>query len=349
MASIADAKGLRLSARHPLMPRGLAPGETSRRGFPRSPSCGLPRKPAPYRRPREGTFPKRASSPSRTSPNPGSWPFFGHLDEGEWGSSSASRVSCQGVIMFGLFRRRTTIIAEGLKIVGSVTAEGLVEVNGHIEGDLHCTSLVISPKASIVGGVEADRIVVNGRVEGPIRGGEVVLKAHAHVVGDIQHQTLAVEFGRLFRRALGARAGNQCAADREVRRQAAERARGRRARVRLRLCGLSGIGISGAGAPQRAPSLPLMGRESRSSLSATGGVEGSAIWSPPPRLRLLAKSDLPTRGRYAKRSAPCSRSPLAGSARAVSRVEGGQTQSGVTRKDSPLTLSAVRLARTALK
>ena len=165
--------------------------------------------------------------------------------------------------MFGLFRRRTTIIGEGLKIVGSVTAEGLVEVNGHIEGDLHCTSLVILPKASIVGGVEADRIVVNGRVEGPIRGGEVVLKAHAHVVGDIQHQTLAVELGRPFGRALGARAGDQCAADREVRRQAAERARGRRARVRLRLRGLSGIGVSRAGAPQRAPSLPLIGSGSR--------------------------------------------------------------------------------------
>ena len=226
------------------MPRGLAPGETSRRGFPRSPSCGLPRKPAPYRRPREGTFRKRASSPSRTSPNPGSCPFSATWMRGSGGPVTRKGVSRQGVIMFGLFRRRTTIIAEGLKIVGSVTAEGLVEVNGHIEGDLHCTSLVISPKASIVGGVEADRIVVNGRVEGPVRGGEVVLKAHAHVVGDIQHQTLAVEFGRLFRRALGARAGNQCAADREVRRQAAQRARGRRARVRLRLCGVGGLYLS---------------------------------------------------------------------------------------------------------
>ena len=98
----------------------------------------------------------------------------------------------------GMFRRRGTIIAEGLKIVGSVTAEGLVEVNGHIEGDLHCTSLVVSPKASISGGVEADRVVVNGLVEGPIRGGEVVLKSHAHVVGDIQHQSLAIEAGAYF-------------------------------------------------------------------------------------------------------------------------------------------------------
>lgn len=100
--------------------------------------------------------------------------------------------------MFSLFRRRGTIIAEGLKIVGSVTAEGLVEVNGHIEGDLHCTSLVVSPKAAISGGIEAERVVVNGRVEGPIRGGEVLLKSHAHVVGDIQHSSLAVEKGAYF-------------------------------------------------------------------------------------------------------------------------------------------------------
>jgi cytoskeletal protein CcmA (bactofilin family) len=99
--------------------------------------------------------------------------------------------------MFGS-KNRGTVIAKGLKIVGTVTAEGLVEVNGHIEGDLHCTSLVVSPKAAITGGIEAEKVVVNGRVEGPIRGGEVLLKSHAHVVGDIQHQSLAVEKGAYF-------------------------------------------------------------------------------------------------------------------------------------------------------
>jgi len=99
--------------------------------------------------------------------------------------------------MFG-FGPKGTIIAEGLKIVGSVTAEGLVEVNGQIEGDLHCTSLIISPQASIAGGIMAEKIVVNGRVEGPIVGGEVVLKSRAHVVGDIKHQSLAIESGAYF-------------------------------------------------------------------------------------------------------------------------------------------------------
>ncbi|MGZ5916638.1 MAG: bactofilin family protein, partial [Methyloceanibacter sp.] len=90
--------------------------------------------------------------------------------------------------MFG--KDRGTVIAEGLKVVGSVTAEGLVEVNGHIEGDMHCTSLVVAPQAFITGGIQAERVVVNGRVEGPIHGGEVILKSRAHVVGDIQHKSL---------------------------------------------------------------------------------------------------------------------------------------------------------------
>jgi cytoskeletal protein CcmA (bactofilin family) len=57
-------------------------------------------------------------------------------------------------------RHRGTVIAKGLKIVGSVTAEGLVEVNGHIDGELHCTSLIISRGAQVNGTVAADRIVV---------------------------------------------------------------------------------------------------------------------------------------------------------------------------------------------
>jgi cytoskeletal protein CcmA (bactofilin family) len=99
--------------------------------------------------------------------------------------------------MFGL-RRNGTVIAEGLKIIGSVTAEGLVEVNGQIEGEIHCSSLVISPGALVTGTISAERVVVDGRVEGPIQGGEVTLKSRAHVIGDIHHQSLAIEKGAYF-------------------------------------------------------------------------------------------------------------------------------------------------------
>ena len=96
------------------------------------------------------------------------------------------------------FRRRGTVIAEGLKIVGGVTAEGLVEVNGQVDGELHCTSLILSRKAHVTGSVTAERVVVDGRVEGPIQAADVVLKSHAHVVGDIHHRSLAIESGAYF-------------------------------------------------------------------------------------------------------------------------------------------------------
>ena len=91
-----------------------------------------------------------------------------------------------------------TVIAKGLKIVGTVTAEGLVEVNGRVDGELHCTSLVISRGAHVAGTIAAGRVVVDGRVEGPIQGGDVILKSKAHVVGDIHHQSLSIESGAFF-------------------------------------------------------------------------------------------------------------------------------------------------------
>ena len=65
--------------------------------------------------------------------------------------------------MFGS-KQRGTVIPKGLKIVGSVTAEGLVWVNGQIDGELHCTYLVIDKGAHISGTVSAERVIVDGKV-----------------------------------------------------------------------------------------------------------------------------------------------------------------------------------------
>jgi cytoskeletal protein CcmA (bactofilin family) len=106
-------------------------------------------------------------------------------------------------------KQRGTVIAKGLKIVGSVTAEGLVEINGQIEGEIHCTSLIVSRGAHVSGTIAAERVVVDGAVEGPIQGGEVILKSQAHVVGDIHHQSLSIESGAYFDgRSMQSRAAN---------------------------------------------------------------------------------------------------------------------------------------------
>jgi len=99
--------------------------------------------------------------------------------------------------MFGS-RQQGKVIARGLKIAGSVTADGLVWVDGQIDGELQCTSLVIDRGAHISGTVAAERIVVDGKVEGPIKGAEIILKSRAEVTGDIHYQSLVIEGGALF-------------------------------------------------------------------------------------------------------------------------------------------------------
>jgi len=93
---------------------------------------------------------------------------------------------------------KTTVIAEGLRIIGSVSADGAVQVNGQIDGDLNCTSITVSPKALINGAIKARSVVINGKVEGPISGQDVVLKPHASVTGDIQAHSLSIERGAYF-------------------------------------------------------------------------------------------------------------------------------------------------------
>ena len=119
--------------------------------------------------------------------------------------------------MFASKKQNTTVIAEGLKIVGSVTADGLVEVNGEVDGEMHCTSLVVARSAFVAGTIAAEHVVVDGKVEGPILGGDVVLKSQAHVVGDIACESVMIEKGAFIEgrlvRSHGLRNGRLAAAE----------------------------------------------------------------------------------------------------------------------------------------
>jgi cytoskeletal protein CcmA (bactofilin family) len=91
-----------------------------------------------------------------------------------------------------------SIIGEDLSISGNVTSKGEIQVDGEIQGDIHCGSLLLGDKSQVLGGVIAEDVVVRGRVVGSIRGLRVTLQAQSHVEGDIFHQSLAIEQGAYF-------------------------------------------------------------------------------------------------------------------------------------------------------
>jgi cytoskeletal protein CcmA (bactofilin family) len=91
-----------------------------------------------------------------------------------------------------------SIIGEDLTIRGNVTSKGEVQVDGEIEGDIRCGSLLLGDRSRVTGGVAAEDIVVRGHLVGSIRGLRITLQAQSHVEGDIFHESLAVEQGAYF-------------------------------------------------------------------------------------------------------------------------------------------------------
>ena len=91
-----------------------------------------------------------------------------------------------------------SIIGEDLTVTGNVTSKGEIQVDGTIQGDVQCGSLLLGDKSQITGSVMAEDVVVRGRVVGSIRGLRVTLQAQSHVEGDVYHQSLAIEQGAYF-------------------------------------------------------------------------------------------------------------------------------------------------------
>ena len=91
-----------------------------------------------------------------------------------------------------------SIIGEDLTVTGNVLSRGEVQVDGQVQGDVHCSSLIVGEKAQITGGIVAEDVVVRGRVMGSVRGNRVTLQASSHVEGDVFHKSLAIEQGAFF-------------------------------------------------------------------------------------------------------------------------------------------------------
>lgn len=90
-----------------------------------------------------------------------------------------------------------TIIAVGAIITGDISSEGVVKVEGIIEGTVRAgTQLLIAPGAVIRGDVHATEVVAGGQIHGAIHADDrVEIQAGALVEGDIRTRRLHIVDG----------------------------------------------------------------------------------------------------------------------------------------------------------
>jgi cytoskeletal protein CcmA (bactofilin family) len=84
-------------------------------------------------------------------------------------------------------------ISSGLSIVGKIVGHGSLTIFGHVEGELHASTIVIADGARVEGDIVAEDLTIGGRVKGTIRANRVKLNSTAVVEGDIFHRSLAIE------------------------------------------------------------------------------------------------------------------------------------------------------------
>jgi len=91
-----------------------------------------------------------------------------------------------------------SLLSSGLRVIGTIVSDGEIQLDGSVEGDVYCTSLVVGQDASIKGDVVARNVIVRGQVEGVIRAREVTLPNSARVEGGIVSRLISVEMGAML-------------------------------------------------------------------------------------------------------------------------------------------------------
>ena len=87
------------------------------------------------------------------------------------------------------------IIAQGTKIVGTITTNSDIRIDGELEGDLVCKGkIVVGQQGNIKGNVDCANAEVMGNINGKmIVSGTLSLKATSKIWGQIKTKILSIE------------------------------------------------------------------------------------------------------------------------------------------------------------
>ena len=88
-----------------------------------------------------------------------------------------------------------SVLGADVAIKGNVEASADLHVDGVVEGDLVCTSLVQGESSRIEGGIVADSARLSGTIKGTITVRELVILKSARIDGDVHYETLTIEQG----------------------------------------------------------------------------------------------------------------------------------------------------------
>ena len=88
-----------------------------------------------------------------------------------------------------------SVIGSDVTITGNVAASTELHVDGNVEGDITCESLVQGEGSVVKGVIQAESARLSGTVTGSISARELVILKTARIDGDVHYDALTIEQG----------------------------------------------------------------------------------------------------------------------------------------------------------
>ncbi len=87
-------------------------------------------------------------------------------------------------------------IGPGLRVIGDCISDGVIRIDGRVEGGIKAAEVVVEPGGSVQGDIQTRELVVAGQVTGNIVAqGRAELQASAQVRGDILSPRIKIDEG----------------------------------------------------------------------------------------------------------------------------------------------------------
>ena len=88
-----------------------------------------------------------------------------------------------------------SIVSENTKLYGNIVSDGIIHIDGYVEGDISCDELIIGIKGSVCGAVNTSTLQLYGALKGKALVDNLFVAKSAKLIGDAVHNTIAIEPG----------------------------------------------------------------------------------------------------------------------------------------------------------
>ncbi len=95
----------------------------------------------------------------------------------------------------GGLEEEVAVVSQSMVVSGNLAAPQQILIEGRVEGDVTCGTLVQRAGGTVVGNINADRVRVGGTIRGDIVAGAVSLQSTGRVIGDITYDALLMAAG----------------------------------------------------------------------------------------------------------------------------------------------------------